>query len=107
MDTQRLILLFIFGFSLLMLWENWQRENRPKPPPAPATAAQGVPAPAKPEAPGAPTAQKPSPAPGVPAATPAGNGEIARATTDPFIAQIDTAGGRLKRLELAQHNPSA
>jgi len=33
MDTQRLILLFIFGFSLLMLWEAWDKEHRPKPPP--------------------------------------------------------------------------
>ena len=29
MDTQRLILLFIFGFSLLMLWEAWEKENGP------------------------------------------------------------------------------
>jgi len=29
MDTQRLILLFIFGFSLLMLWEAWDKEHRP------------------------------------------------------------------------------
>ena len=31
MDTQRLILFFIFGFSLLMLWDAWEKENRPKP----------------------------------------------------------------------------
>src|SRR5205807_10481466 len=31
MDTQRLILLFIFGFSVLMLWEAWQKDARPKP----------------------------------------------------------------------------
>ena len=35
MDTQRLILFFVFSFSLLLLWEAWQRENRPPPPPAP------------------------------------------------------------------------
>ncbi len=40
MDTQRLILLFIFGFSLLMLWDAWEKENRPKPP---AEAQQAVP----------------------------------------------------------------
>src|SRR5437762_1479104 len=60
MDTQRLILLFIFGFSVLMLWEAWQREHRPTPPatvqqpsvPAsPTTPKAG--APAAPRAPGA------------------------------------------------------
>src|SRR5258706_15065257 len=46
MDTQRLILLFIFGFSVLMLWEAWDREHRPKPPPAPI-AQPAVPVPGK------------------------------------------------------------
>ena len=36
MDVQRLILLFVFGFSVLLLWEGWQRESRPKPAPQPA-----------------------------------------------------------------------
>ena len=31
MDTQRLILLVIFSFSLLMLWEAWQKEQHPVP----------------------------------------------------------------------------
>ena len=44
MDTQRLILLFIFGFSVLMLWEAWQKETRPAP--APTAVEQGAPAPA-------------------------------------------------------------
>ena len=48
MDTQRLILLIIFSFSLLMLWEAWQKENRPTVPAQQAQpAATGdVPAPA-------------------------------------------------------------
>jgi len=50
MDTQRLILLFIFSFSLLMLWEAWDKQGRPKPPATPPSAQQGVPAPAKPAA---------------------------------------------------------
>src|SRR5262249_25095832 len=46
MDIQRLILLFIFSFSLLMLWEAWDKQGRPKPvPPTPAAQQQGVPAP--------------------------------------------------------------
>ena len=102
MDTQRLILLFIFGFSLLMLWEAWEREHRPKPPPTAPAAQQGVPAPAKPAVPGAP---KP-PAASVPAAVPAVKGEIVRVTTDLLIAEIDALGATLKRVELTRHKDS-
>jgi YidC/Oxa1 family membrane protein insertase len=97
MDTQRLILLFIFGFSLLMLWEAWDKEHRPKPPPA-APSAQGVPTPDKPAAVG--TAK---PVPSVPAAPPAEKGETLRVSTDLMIAEIDTLGGTLKRVELLKH----
>ena len=113
MDTQRLILLFIFGFSCLMLWEAWQKETRPKPPPVAQSAQQGVPAPQPPS--GTP---KPSPSsaavpqapaagvPGAPVAT-ATRGEIVRVRTDLFIAEIDTLGATLKRLELIKHKDSA
>src|SRR5262245_32712046 len=50
MDTQRLILILIFSFSLLMLWEAWQKENRPQPPAPAAQAPAAVPAPGKPAA---------------------------------------------------------
>jgi len=99
MDTQRLILLVIFSFSILMLWEAWEKEKRPKPPPAPATEQQGVPAPAKP----APGPGKPSAA--VPSAD-AARGEIVRVTTDLVVADIDTLGGTLKRVELLRHKDS-
>jgi YidC/Oxa1 family membrane protein insertase len=97
MDTQRLILLFIFGFSVLMLWEAWQREHSPKPP---AHAEQ-------------PVATKPAtaaPAPtqgaiGSPASA-AQKGESIVITTDLVIAEIDTLGGTLKRLELLRHKDS-
>src|SRR4051812_9407797 len=105
MDTQRLILLFIFGFSVLMLWENWQREHAPKPPPAATVQQQGAPASsgAKPAASAAPAA------PGsiaAPAGAPAASGETIRVTTDLVIAEIDTLGGTLKRLELLRHKDS-
>ena len=101
MDTQRLILLFIFSFSLLMLWEAWDKQNRPQPP-APAPQVQGVPAPAKPPAAG------PARAPGdaaVPADT-AAKGETVRVTTDLLVADVDTLGGTLKRVELLRHKGS-
>jgi YidC/Oxa1 family membrane protein insertase len=108
MDTQRLILLVIFSFSLLMLWEAWEKEKRPKPAPPAAAVQQSVPEPGKPappaaQAPGAPS--KPSGA--VPAATAATKGEIVRVRTDLLVAEIDTLGGTLKRLELLKHKDSA
>jgi YidC/Oxa1 family membrane protein insertase len=106
MDTQRLILLFIFGFSVLMLWEEWQKETRPQPAPTAITQRQGVPAPASVPEPGA---QPSTPgAANVPSASaPAAQGETVRVQTDLFIAQIDTLGGTLKRLELLKHKDSA
>src|SRR6186997_964828 len=108
MDTQRLILLVIFSFSLLMLWEAWEKENRPKPPPASPTAQQGIPVPAKPAASAAPAAQAPSAAPSgsVPAATAAAQGELVRVSTDLMIAEVDTLGATLKRVELLRHKDS-
>jgi YidC/Oxa1 family membrane protein insertase len=100
MDTQRLILLFIFGFSVLMLWEAWEREHRPKPPPVAATQ------PAIPSAPQAKaTPSGPAPAHVAPSG-PAEPGETIRISTDLVIADIDTRGGTLKRLELLKHKDS-
>src|SRR5687767_11962177 len=110
MDTQRLILLVIFSFSLLMLWEAWEKEKRPKPvPPAPA-AQQGVPTPSQSAPPAvagtAPAPAKPAAA-GVPAAAPGAKGETVRVRTDLVVAEIDTLGATLKRLELLRHKDSA
>ena len=111
MDAQRLVLLLIFGFSMLMLWEDWEREHRPKPAvQAPAAQQQGVPVPAAPSAPAtpaqAPAKAAPQAAPAVPAAEAAARGETVRVTTDLVIAEIDTLGGTLKRLELLRHKDS-
>src|SRR5262245_16858693 len=106
MDTQRLILLVIFSFSLLMIWEAWEKEKRPKPAPVAPAAHRGVPAPAKPAAPAttAPAAKAPASVPG--AAAPS-KGEIVRVKTDLVAAEIDTLGATLKRLELLKHKDSA
>jgi YidC/Oxa1 family membrane protein insertase len=112
MDVQRLILLFIFGFSMLLLWEGWEREHRPKPAPQPPAAQQQgvVPVPASPPGQSAPApAAKGVPqasAPAVPVAEAATRGETVRVTTDLVIAEIDTLGGTLKRLELLRHKDS-
>jgi YidC/Oxa1 family membrane protein insertase len=109
MDTQRLILLFIFGFSVLMLWEAWQKETRPKPAPS-AQVSQPKDAVPKPAAPGSPSAGAPAGAASVsavPGAPTSAKGETVRVHTDLFIAEIDTLGGTLKRLELLKHKDSA
>jgi YidC/Oxa1 family membrane protein insertase len=105
MDTQRLVLLVIFSFSLLMLWEAWEKEKRPKPAATAPAAQQGVPAPA-------PAASQPA----VPAAKPqasvpttdaaAAKGEVVRVSTDLINAEIDTLGATLRRIELLQHKDS-
>ena len=99
MDTQRLILLFIFGFSVLMLWEAWEREHRPKPPVA------AVAPPAAPAAPQAKAAASATPGQIAPSG-PAQPGETIRITTDLVVAEVDTRGGTIKRLELLKHKDS-
>ncbi len=109
MDTQRLILFFIFGFSLLMLWDAWEKEQRPKPvAQAPqATAPAAVPTPsAKPSAQPALAATPAHQAPegSVPgAAAPAAKGKTIVVRTDLVMAEIDTLGATLKRVELLKH----
>src|SRR5687768_641178 len=38
MESQRLILFFVFSFSLFMLYDAWQRDQQPVRPPATVTA---------------------------------------------------------------------
>ena len=101
MDTQRLILFIVFSFSLLLLWEAWQKESKPVVSPAPIT--QGVvPTPsANSEAPSAGRTDVP------PAGAPAGpGGEHLRVSTDTVRAEIDTLGGDISYLELLQQKDS-
>ena len=106
MDNQRLILLLVFSFSLIMLWEAWQKQGQPKPG-IPAGTTQGATVPA--------TSPVPSP---TPTAIPAEAGlPVASASpavihvksvsetvrTDLFNAEISAQGGDLVRLELVQH----
>jgi len=108
MDTQRLILFFIFSFSLLMLWTEWEKTQRPKPPVASATQTPGAVAKPDPTAVPTPAGAAPKPAPvsaAVPAA-PTGKGEIVRVQTDLIAAEVDTLGGTIVKLELLKHKES-
>src|SRR5690242_6437109 len=104
MDTQRLILLVIFGFSLLMLWEAWERDHRPKLPTPAAPGAPAAPQAAAPPA-GSPSAVAPG-TPAVPSSASALKGETVRIETDLVVAEIDSVGATLVRLELLRHKDS-
>jgi len=103
MDTQRIILLFIFSFSLLLLWEAWQREQRPKPIPEELKHQGSVPVPQK----AGPAPQVPRAPEAAPAQAPEPAGELVRVQTDLVVAEIDTAGATLRRLELLRHRDPA
>lgn len=96
MDTQRLILFVVFSFSILMLWDSWQKEQQP----APAQTAQV-------------TSTTPVPSASLNAAAPATTpgvfsrlekGKRIQISTDTLNAVIDTAGGDIRHLELLKHH---
>ena len=99
MDTQRLFLLIVFCLSIFLLVDAWQRENsRAQAPHAeqPVKTQQVAPTPSEKLA----AVQKPQTRPQA-AATEAGQKISVR--TDYLLAEIDTAGGDLRRLELMKH----
>src|SRR5258706_4868002 len=99
MDTQRLILFFVFAFSLLLLWEAWQKEVRPAAPASPPTQTT-VPMPSSQA--GTPAGKGVDALP--PALAPAGKPrERVRAHTQSMLADIGTQGGDIVYLELLQH----
>ena len=100
MDTQRLILFFVFSFSLLLLWDAWQKENRP---PVQAIAKQSQ-AQATVPSPSAPAQLTPAPIQKPGEAIPSGvaspvKSEKLKVKTDTLIADIDLRGGDIVRLE--------
>ena len=107
MDNQRLILFILFTFSVFFLMEAWQKEKNPQPvtgtapkASAPGQTATPVPTPTQ----SLNVAPPVPPAAGPPAASGAlQKGERVHVQTDVYAAEIDTAGGDLRRLELLAH----
>jgi len=100
MDTKRLVLLFIFGFSLLMLWDAWEKEHRPRPAPQAPQASS----PAVMTAAGKPAATQGTSAGSVPAtAATTAEGKTIEVRTDVIVADIDTLGATLSRVELLKY----
>lgn len=103
MDTQRIILLLVFTFSVFMLFDAWQRQHQPPPASSPGTAPPTAVAPAgkTPDVP-SPTTQLAPPPAAKPGSQPdaLAGGEKVEVQTDLVHAVIDTAGGDLRRIEL-------
>ena len=110
MDNQRLILLLVFFFSCMMLWDAWQRKDAPPPvtatQQAPATQVAGsVPGSAASNAavPSAPTTAPVSPSVVPATGKPASQAPVLKVRTDLVFAEISAHGGDLVRLELLKH----
>jgi YidC/Oxa1 family membrane protein insertase len=112
MDTQKLVLFLIFSSSLLFLWDAWQKEQRPPSPASTPSAMQGSGGGSQAETP-VPGEKLSSSSPGQ-GGGPADNampnigsklelGERILVKTDVAVAEISTAGGDLRRLELLDH----
>ncbi len=109
MDSQRLILFFVFAFSVFMLLDAWQREQQPAKPPAsvvdkgkaakgaPASAAD-VPVPTQKLAP-PPAAAQPQPQ----RAGPAQGSAMIEVETDLLVARISNEGGDLRYVRFKKH----
>jgi len=110
MDSQRLILFFVFSFSLFFLMDAWQRDQKPPAQlQAPAsTPVKGASSPASPvptgpaasttAVPDAPQAAAPPPQVAV-----AVKGDVIKIETDTMRAEIGLTGGDVRRLEFLQH----
>jgi YidC/Oxa1 family membrane protein insertase len=110
MDSQRLILFFVFSFSVFLLLDAWQRDQQPTTPKTvsqdPRGAAQqgpaSIPVPVQTPVPGdklvASQAVKPPEGTSV-----IPKGETLQVETDFLRAEISLAGGDLRRLELKTH----
>jgi YidC/Oxa1 family membrane protein insertase len=103
MDSQRLILFFVFSVSVFFLLDAWQRDQQGSPPAATEPGRKA-------EAPAAPTVPTPGdklvasqavkPPEGSGALVP---GDAIKIDTDFLRAEISTVGGDLRELELKAH----
>lgn len=110
-DIRRTILWVIFGFSMVLLWDQWQVHNGRKATFFPSATQQTAPAaanapetkPASVEA-GVPVAAgQPAVVPAAPVSAPAAPKERFDVTTDVLKLTFDTEGGSLVRTEFLKH----
>ena len=101
MDNRRLILLLVFSFSLVMLWDAWQKYNQPKitvQPTAAAAATNGSSIPV----PSVPAATTPA-VPVIPSSATATKGDVVSVKTDLFVVDVSMQGGDIVGLELNRY----
>ncbi len=92
MDTQRLFLFLIFSFSLIMVWDGWQRFQHPQ-----AAIVET-------EANVSPVMASPANvAATITAQAPAATGKIVTVKTDTLEVAINTVGGDIERLAFVKH----
>ena len=105
MDSQRLILFFVFSFSVFMLLDAWQREQQPA---RPATAEAGkaekaVPPSAQPPVPGEKLTATQGVVPQQGGRGAPETGVTIRVETDLLIAHLSSLGGDVRRLQFKNH----
>jgi len=96
MDTKRLILFVIFSFSLLMLWDGWQRQHAPAEVVNAENTDNSIPQAAKPQNPEHADLPKES-------GFRLGTEKRVKVSTDLFNIDIDTLGADLRHVELVKH----
>ena len=111
MDFQKLFRLFLFltfSMAILSLWDSWQRTQQPVPTPIMAPRADAPSAAATPATTAAVTATATATPDNIAAATKQNikTGERVVVRTDYLIAEINTVGGDLRRLEFLQQRDS-
>ena len=102
MDNRRLLLLLVFSFSLVMLWDAWQKYNQPKAVASTTVSTAETPTPQ-------PTSSLHAPLPVAPvtAAVPgAERAETVVVKTDLLSAEISKQGGDIVRLEFNHYKDS-
>lgn len=101
MDTQRLILFVAFSFSVLLLWDAWQKENQPQQAAPVAQIESGVN-----QLPASKEKLTVQPIAKVETAGVLQKGQRVRVYTDVLNAEIDTHGADLRKVEFTQHHDS-
>jgi YidC/Oxa1 family membrane protein insertase len=100
MDTKRLILFVIFSFSILMLWDSWQRQQSPQLAPDKQSSDQSIPQTRQSNVTNLPEANV------VDTNFKLEKAKRIQVVTDVFKAEIDSTGGDLRHLELLEHKAS-
>jgi|APCry1669188970_1035186.scaffolds.fasta_scaffold00006_139 YidC/Oxa1 family membrane protein insertase len=96
MDFQRLFLFVIFSFSLIMVWDGWQRYQHPELEKPVAAIKSDLPAAATVTAGAAQTAN-------IQQVTRLETGKIIKVKTDFLEAEINTVGGDIQHLDFMKH----